>query len=196
IDLINRPAIVISIEDGIGHGSARSIPGFHLLDAMASCGDLFERFGGHAQAAGLAIRAERIVELRRRIHEFARCMLDWSDLVPVIEIDGDLSIKLARPEILRELKLFEPYGCGNPEPVFETHGVEVVATPRTLKDKPLKLRVMQGGKAADCLWWGESARTADIFTGDHLTIACTLAENDWAGFTQVQLNLRDARIST
>jgi len=123
-------------------------------------------------------------------------MLDRNDLVPVIEIDCELPIKLARAEILREIRLFEPYGCGNPEPVFETHGVEVVAPPRSLKDKHLKLRVMQGGRAADCLWWGESARTADIFTGDHLSLAFTLAENDWAGFTQVQLNLRDARIST
>jgi single-stranded-DNA-specific exonuclease len=196
IDLINRPAIVISIEDGVGHGSARSIPGFHLLDAMASCGDLFERFGGHAQAAGLAIQAPRIPELRRRINQFAMGMLNRNDLVPLIEIDCELPIKLARPEILRELKLFEPFGCGNPEPVFETHNVEVVAPPRSLKDKHLKLRVMQGGRAADCLWWGEGVRTADIFTGDHLSVAFTLAENDWSGFTQVQLNLRDLRIST
>jgi single-stranded-DNA-specific exonuclease len=196
IDLINRPAIVISIEDGVGHGSARSIPGFHLLDAMASCGDLFERFGGHAQAAGLAIQARRIPELRRRINQFARGMLNRNDLVPLIEIDSELPIKLARPEILRELKLFEPFGCGNPEPVFETHNVEVVAPPKSLKDKHLKLRVMQGGRAADCLWWGEGDRTADIFTGDHLSLAFTLAENDWSGFTQVQLNLRDVRLST
>lgn len=196
IDLINRPAIVISIEDGVGHGSARSIPGFHLLDAMASCGDLFERFGGHAQAAGLAIRAPRIPELRHRINQFARGLLNRSDLVPMIDIDCELPIRLARPEILRELKLFEPFGCGNPEPVFEAHNVEVVAPPRSLKDKHLKLRVMQGGRAADCLWWGEGARTADIFTGDHLSLAFTLAENDWSGFTQVQLNLRDVRIST
>jgi single-stranded-DNA-specific exonuclease len=196
IDLINRPAIVISVEDGLGHGSGRSIPGFHLLDAMASCGDLFERFGGHAQAAGLAIQAARIPELRRRINQFAQGMLNRSDLVPVIEIDCELPIRLARPDLLRELKMFEPYGCGNPEPVFETHGVEVVVPPRSLKDKHLKLRVMQGGRAADCLWWGEAARTGDIFTGDHLSLAFTLAENDWAGFTQVQLNLRDARIST
>ncbi|HKF53919.1 MAG TPA: single-stranded-DNA-specific exonuclease RecJ, partial [Blastocatellia bacterium] len=125
IDLINRPAIVISIEDGVGHGSARSIPGFHLLDAMASCSDLFERFGGHAQAAGLAIQARLIPELRHRINQFARGLLNRNDLVPMIETDCELPIKLARPEILRELKLFEPYGCGNPEPVFEAHNVEV-----------------------------------------------------------------------
>jgi single-stranded-DNA-specific exonuclease len=195
IDVINRPAIVISIEDGVGHGSARSIPGFHLLDAMASCSDLFERFGGHAQAAGLAIQAGRIPEFRRRINHFAEGMLVKNDLVPRVEVDCDLPIKLARPDLLGELRLFEPYGCGNPEPVFETHGVEVVAPPRSLKDKHLKLRVMQGGRAADCLWWGEGARTAEIFTGDHLSLAFTLAENDWAGFTRVQLNLRDAKIS-
>jgi single-stranded-DNA-specific exonuclease len=163
---------------------------------MASCSDLFERFGGHAQAAGLAIRASRIPELRRRIKQFAEGMLIKNDLVPVVQIDCELPIKLARPDLLAELKLFEPYGCGNPEPVFETHGVEVVAPPRSLKDKHLKLRVMQGGRAADCLWWGESARTADIFTGDHLSLAFTLAENTYGGFIQVQLNLRDAKISS
>jgi len=193
IDLMSRPSIVISIEDGVGHGSARSIPGFHLLDALASCSDLLERFGGHAQAAGLAIQANRIPELRRRINLFAGGLLKKADLVPTLEIDCDLPVKLARPDLLEELRLFEPYGCGNPEPVFETHSVEVVAPPRCLKDKHLKLRIMQGGRAADCLWWGEGARATEIAVGDRLSLAFTLSENTYGGFIQAQLNLKDAK---
>jgi single-stranded-DNA-specific exonuclease len=193
VDRINRPTIIISIEDGLGHGSGRSIQSFHLLDGLTACTDLFERFGGHSHAAGMLVRAENVDELRRRLNEYARGVLTEEDLTPILEIDCELGVRQIVPELVNEVKLLEPYGNGNPEPVFETHGAQIISTPRVIKEKHLKLRVLQGGRWIDCLWWGESARAADMFTGDRLGMAFTLSENVWEGRTQLQLTLRDVK---
>jgi single-stranded-DNA-specific exonuclease len=194
VERLHRPTIIISIEDGIGHGSGRSIAAFHLLDGLTSCADLFERFGGHSHAAGLAIRADRIPELRRRLNEHATGVLKEEDLIPVIDIDCQLPLKLAAHDTLEEICRLEPFGPGNPQPVFETHGAQVVSAPRVLKDKHLKLRVMQGGRWMDCLWWGAAERANDIFPGDRVSLAFTLSENTYNNNTQIQLTLRDLKI--
>ncbi|MEW6211207.1 MAG: single-stranded-DNA-specific exonuclease RecJ, partial [Acidobacteriota bacterium] len=156
VERIYRPTIIISIEDGLGHGSGRSIPPFHLLDGLTECADLFERFGGHSHAAGLAIRADRIDELRARLDAYARRVLRAEDLIPVIRTDCELPLREATLEMVEELSRFEPYGPGNPQPVFEARGVQVVQAPRVLKDKHLKFRALQSSRWIDCLWWGEA----------------------------------------
>ncbi|HEY7544758.1 MAG TPA: single-stranded-DNA-specific exonuclease RecJ, partial [Blastocatellia bacterium] len=166
VERIHRPTIIISIENGLGHGSGRSIPPFHLLDGLTECADLFERFGGHSHAAGLAIRADRIDELRERLDAHARRVLREEDLVPVIRTDCELPLRRATLELVEELSRFEPHGPGNPQPVFEAHGVRVVQAPRILKEKHLKFRALQGSRWIDCLWWGEAERAVDIFPGD------------------------------
>jgi single-stranded-DNA-specific exonuclease len=195
VEMIHRPTIIISVENGLGHGSGRSIRAFHLLDGLTSCADLFERFGGHSHAAGLAIRADRIEELRRRLNEHAIKVLSKEDLTPVIDIDCQLPLKQATLEFIEELARLEPYGPGNPQPVFETHGAQVVSAPRVLKDKHLKLRVLQGSRWLDCLWWGAGGRAADLFAGDRVSLAFALSENTYNNNTQVQLVLRDMKIS-
>jgi single-stranded-DNA-specific exonuclease len=194
VERLHRPAIIISIEDGIGHGSGRSIPPFHLLDGLENCADLFDRFGGHSHAAGLAIRADKIDELRARLNERASRVLTDEDLVPIIETDVALPLKLASHETLDEVARLEPFGPGNPQPVFEAHGAQIVSAPRVLKDKHLKFRVQQSSRWLDCIWWGAGARAADIFLGDRVSLAFTLSENTYNGNTQVQLTLRDLKI--
>ncbi|HET9531839.1 MAG TPA: single-stranded-DNA-specific exonuclease RecJ, partial [Blastocatellia bacterium] len=168
VEQIHRPTIIISIENGIGHGSGRSIRAFHLLDGLSTCAELFERFGGHSHAAGLAVRAENVDELRRRLNEHARKVLKEEDLIPIIDIDYRLPLKQATLELMEELMQLEPHGPGNPQPVFETQGAQIVSAPRVLKDKHLKFRVLQGNRWLDCLWWGAGARAADIFPGDRV----------------------------
>ena len=92
VERYHRPALVIGIEDGVGVGSGRSIKRFHLLDALTSVGDLFQRFGGHAQAAGFALTVERIPELTRRFEEHARNVLTASDLEPVLRVDAPVDL--------------------------------------------------------------------------------------------------------
>ncbi|HWP43141.1 MAG TPA: single-stranded-DNA-specific exonuclease RecJ [Blastocatellia bacterium] len=194
VEQIHRPTIVISIEDGIGHGSGRSIRAFHLLDSLNTCADLFERFGGHSHAAGLAVRAENIDELRRRLNEHARLVLKDEDLIPIIDIDYRLSLKQATHELIEEIMQLEPHGPGNLQPVFETQGAQVVTAPRVLKDKHLKFRVLQGNRWVDCVWWGAGARASDIFPGDRVSLAYTLSENTYNNVSQVQLTLRDLKV--
>jgi single-stranded-DNA-specific exonuclease len=194
VEQINRPAIIISIEDGIGHGSGRSIPRFHLLDGLTRCADLFERFGGHAHAAGLVVRADRIDELRRRLNEYALETLTEDDLTPTMEFDMELPLNRITLDALSEVKLFEPFGLGNPEPVFEARGVELIGPPRIVKDKHLKLRVSQGRRSVNCMWWGASGYAGNLFPGDKLNLAFTLSENDWGGFVQIDLSLRDLKM--
>jgi single-stranded-DNA-specific exonuclease len=195
VEHLHRPAIIIAIEDGKGHGSGRSIEAFHLLNGLESCGELFERFGGHSHAAGLAIAADRIDELRRRLNDYAAQVLTDDALVPMVETDYTLPLKLASHELLAELSRLEPFGPGNPQPVFETHGAQIVQAPRVLKDKHLKLRVQQASRWLDCLWWGAGERAQDVFLGDRVSLAFTLSENTYNGNTQVQLTLKDLKIA-
>ncbi|HEY6329306.1 MAG TPA: single-stranded-DNA-specific exonuclease RecJ [Blastocatellia bacterium] len=193
VDRINRPAIVISIEDGIGHGSGRSIPGFHLMDGLTACADLFDKFGGHAHAAGVVVRADRIDELRRRLNLYASERLTDVDLTPTMEIDCALPLARIGPKTLEEVKLLEPYGSGNPEPVFEAPEVNIICQPQVIKDKHLKFRVAEGRRSNNCIWWGGAPYASDLSVGDKLNLAFTLSENDWGPFIQVDLILRDCR---
>jgi single-stranded-DNA-specific exonuclease len=194
VDHLHRPTIIISIENGVGHGSGRSIQAFHLLDGLESCGDLFERFGGHSHAAGLAMRADKIDELRQRLNKHARSVLTDEDLVPIIQTDYPLPLKFASHETVEEITRLEPFGPGNPQPVFEAHGAQVVTAPRVLKEKHLKFRVQQASRWLDCIWWGAGHRAADLFAGDRVSLAFTLSENTYNNNTQVQLTLRDLKI--
>jgi single-stranded-DNA-specific exonuclease len=194
VEHLYRPTIIFSIEDGIGHGSGRSIQAFHLLDGLESCADLFERFGGHSHAAGMAIRADRIDELRRRLNDHAARVLTDEDLIPIVPTDYTLPLKLATLETAAEISRLEPFGPGNPQPVFAAHGAQLVTAPRILKEKHLKFRVQQSSRWLDCIFWNAGERAADIFPGDHVSLAFTLAENTFNGNTQVQLTLRDMKI--
>jgi single-stranded-DNA-specific exonuclease len=193
VERLHRPTIIISIEDGYGYGSGRSIQAFHLLQGLESCGELFERFGGHSHAAGVTLRAENIGELRRRLNAYAEGMLSAEDLVPIVPIDYELPLKQATLETLDEINRLEPFGSGNPQPTFVTYGVQVVERPRVLKEKHLKLKVMQGGRWIDCIWWGAGEHAADIFAGDSVSIVYNLSENDYNNNKHIQLILKDLK---
>ena len=195
VERLYRPAIIISIENGLGHGSGRSIEAFHLLDGLTECADLFERFGGHSHAAGLVIKADKIDELRERLNLHAREVLSAEDLIPIIKTDYRLPLKQASLETLQEIAQLEPFGPGNPQPVFETRDAQVVSPPRVLKEKHLKFRVMQESRWIDCLWWGAAERASDIFPGDRVSLAFTLSENTYNNLTQAQLTLLDLKLS-
>jgi single-stranded-DNA-specific exonuclease len=147
LELYSRPTIVIAREGDEAFGSGRSIPAFHLLEAIESCRDLFSRYGGHAHACGFAMPAAKVDELRARLDAFARARLALTDFEPVLDLDAELWLGDITPELFRALELLEPYGVGNPEPVFAARGVQVTAPPRILKDKHVKLKLRAGERA-------------------------------------------------
>jgi single-stranded-DNA-specific exonuclease len=144
LERYNRPTIVISMEGEEAFGSGRSIPAFHLLEAIESCRDLFSRFGGHAHACGFAMPSANVPELRARLDAFARSRLTLDDFDPLLQFEGELPLEDVTPELFRILHLLEPYGVGNPEPVFAARAVQLTAPPRILKDKHVKLKVRAG----------------------------------------------------
>jgi single-stranded-DNA-specific exonuclease len=141
VERYNRPTVVISREGEEAFGSGRSIRAFHLLEAIESCGDLFSRYGGHAHACGFAMPTANVEQLRLKLDAFARTRLTAADFDPALEVDGELRFHEITPGLFQALQLLEPYGVGNPEPVFSVCGVQLTAPPRILKDKHVKLKL-------------------------------------------------------
>jgi len=147
VERYNRPTVVISREGDEAFGSGRSIRAFHLLEAIESCSDLFSRYGGHAHACGFAMPAANVEQLRNKLDAFARARLTPADFDPVLDLDAELQLEEITPALFQALHLLEPYGVGNPEPVFAAHGVQLTAPPRILKDKHVKLKLRSGAQA-------------------------------------------------
>lgn len=195
---INRPCIVISLEGEVGHGSARSIASYHLLDGLTACGELFEQFGGHSHAAGLKIKRDRIPELRRRLNEHAAAHLSDEDLVPALHIDAELPAESLTLSLAEELRALEPFGAGNPRPLFVTRSLRLVAEPRIIKEKHLKLRLAGAGSGRhlDAIWWDGLAEMERTLTPNtRIELAYTVEPNTWQGETRLQLCVRDMRAS-
>ncbi|HEY0408204.1 MAG TPA: single-stranded-DNA-specific exonuclease RecJ [Pyrinomonadaceae bacterium] len=196
---LNRPCIVISLENGIGHGSARSIEAYHLLNGLTACADLFEKFGGHSHAAGLSIKRERIDELRRRLNEHAAALLREEDLQPAIIIEAELPADVLSLALAEELRALEPYGAGNPRPLFMTRNLRLLSEPRIMKEKHLKLRLAaEDGRPLEAVWWNavEELDGQTLAPGARIELAYTVEENTWQGVTRLQLNVKDMRTVT
>ena len=193
---INRPCVIISIEDGVGHGSARSIECYHLLDGLTTCADLFEKFGGHSHAAGLTIRGERIAELRRRLNEHAASLIKDEDLQPVLHVDLELPASALTLQFAQELSALEPYGAGNARPVFVTRSFRIAGEPRVMKNRHLKLFVSgAAGRTLETVWWGgvEELDGQTLRAGDRIEMAYTVEQNTWRGETRLQLCVQDLK---
>lgn len=194
---LHRPCVVISFEGDEGHGSARSIEAYHLLDGLTSCSDLFEKFGGHSHAAGLAIKRENMSEFRRRLNEHAASKLTDEDMIPVVNVDAELKAETLSLDLVEELKSLEPFGAGNPRPVFSTQNFRVAFEPRVLKERHLKLTVTGAdGRKHDAIWWDgvEKLDGQTLSAGTGIRLAYTLEANTWNGNTKLQLVVEDVKI--
>jgi single-stranded-DNA-specific exonuclease len=141
VERYGRPALVLSHDNGEAHGSGRSIRAFHLLDALESCRELFTRYGGHSHAVGFSLPSARVPALRAHLDEFARARLTPADFEPVLDVDAELDLEQVTPDLFRALELLEPFGQGNPEPVFTARAVRMMAPAKILKDKHVKLKL-------------------------------------------------------
>jgi single-stranded-DNA-specific exonuclease len=141
VERYGRPTLVLSHDGGEAHGSGRSIRAFHLLDALESCRELFIRYGGHSHAVGFSLPSDRVPELRAHLDGYARQRLTPDDFEPLLDLDAELSLDQVTPELFQALERLEPFGQANPEPVFSARGVRLMAPPKVLKDKHIKLKV-------------------------------------------------------
>jgi single-stranded-DNA-specific exonuclease len=141
VERYNRPTLVISRSGEEAFGSGRSIRAFHLLEAIESCSALFSRYGGHSHACGFAMPSANVGDLRAKLDAFARARLTLSDFDPMLDLDAELDLADVTPELFQSLQLLEPYGMGNPEPIFAARAVQLAAPPRILKEKHVKLKL-------------------------------------------------------
>ncbi len=190
-----RPAVLIRIdEDGVGRGSARSIPSFHLYDALRSCRDLLIEYGGHQYAAGIRIRKENVEALRECLNRQARATLTPESLMKELRIDAEITFDDIGWDLVRDLKLTAPNGPANPKPLFLMRGIFVDGYPRVVGEDHLRMRVKQGERYIDAIGFsfGGLVETLSTTPGT-IDMVFTLEENTWQGSTNLQARIRDIR---
>jgi single-stranded-DNA-specific exonuclease len=144
VEKYGRPTLILSRDGAESHGSGRSIPAFHMLDALESCHTLFSRYGGHAHAVGFSLPASNMAKLSTHLDAYARARLTLADFEPQLAFDASLPLENVTPELHHALQLLEPFGMDNSEPVFAARGVRLVAPPQQVKDKHVRLRIAPG----------------------------------------------------
>ncbi|RKY85398.1 single-stranded-DNA-specific exonuclease RecJ [candidate division KSB1 bacterium] len=189
-----RPTILISVEDGVGKGSARSIPGFDLYLALRECEELLETYGGHKYAAGLTLKEENIDKFNERFKSVAFNRISEDILKPKIWIDGKINFREINERLINIINRFAPFGPQNMRPVFLTRNLEVVGTPEIVGSNHLKFKVKQNGIVIDAIGFnmGDLIYRIDP-VAKNLDIVYCIEENTWEGQTTVQLRIKDLK---
>ena len=189
-----RPAIVIAIDDaGVGRGSCRSLSAFNMVEGLARCSDLLVRHGGHAMAAGLQVEETNIDAFRQRFHAVAQAVLKPDDLCPEQRIDAWISLREADRNLLECLAQMQPFGLGNPKPVWAVQGARVLGAPRVLKEKHLKFEVLEGNMRLDAIAFNMAEQG---LPDGPIDVAFQLDLNQFNGRESIQLKVQDVRPST
>jgi len=199
VERFSRPAIVLGVDGDEASGSGRSIAGFHLLEALESMPELFSRFGGHRQAAGLTLPATRISEFRDRLNAFAQTKLTAEDLRPSLEIDAAVNLAELDERSAGEILDLAPFGFGNPGPLFVARGVEVASKPAALGEKHLRVSFRQNGRTLTMKAWGFAERAAELPVGGKIDVAFELVDDPysqargWGNWSAVLKDVQEAR---
>lgn len=199
VDRFYRPVFVLSEEDGEARGSGRSITPFHLLEALESMPDLFSRFGGHRQAAGVSMPSEVVPEFRKRLEAYAHQRLTPADFHPRLAIDAVVDLKeLTTGPAVAEILALAPFGFGNPPPVLAILDAQIAATPVVLKEKHLRVQLRQNGRNLLSKAWNFAARAPELAAGARVDAAFCIEEDPysesrgWGGWAAVLKDIRPA----
>lgn len=197
VERIHRPTVLISLAGGEGKGSGRSIPGFHLYDAMRDCSEHLLRFGGHRAAAGCAILAERVDAFRSAFNRRAAAVLTDDQLVPEVRVDLEIALADANESLHALLKHAAPFGMMNPTPVFLARGLQLRDAPRVVGGTHLKFTVGAGSDSLDAIGFGMADRLQEV-TDAHagIDLAFKLESNEWNGRTRMQARIVDLRAAS
>ncbi|MGB7762408.1 MAG: single-stranded-DNA-specific exonuclease RecJ, partial [Bryobacteraceae bacterium] len=198
VERLHRPVFVLGLnrEDGTAQGSGRSIPAFHLLEALESMRDLFVHFGGHKYAAGVTLERSRVDEFRQRFDAYAAARLGPEDFAERVEIDAVVDLGELTEAAIQDVFALAPFGHGNPAPLFAARGVEVAAAPVVMKEKHLRIAVRQNGRNLTLKAWNFAERAAEFTPGARLDIAFELEEEAYSasrGYPGWAAILQDAR---
>ncbi len=198
VEQLHRPVFVLSKnpEDGLAQGSGRSIPAFHLLEALESMSNLFVRFGGHRHAAGVTLAAERVEEFRCRFNAYAAARLSPDDLRRELRVDGVIDFREITDRSVAEIFQLAPFGHGNPTPLFAALNVEVAGPPVAWKEKHLRVMLRQAGRSMALKAWNFAERAVELAAGARVDAVFSLEEDPYSasrGYPGWCAVLRDIR---
>ena len=190
-DRFYRPAIVISIGEGLCKGSGRSIKNFHLFAALLECKEFLNSFGGHAHAVGLVIAPEKIEDFKRNINRLAHEKLVLEDLLPSLELDMELDLSDLNEKVISELESLEPFGEGNPEPLLYTRNLKLKGEPRELSRETLKFWVSDGKATFQAIGFGLSSLREALINSTNFDLVYTPRIDNWQDNSSVILEVKD-----
>ncbi len=190
----HRPTLVIGFdEQGLGKGSGRSIEGFSLVEALEACAPYLEKFGGHAMAAGLTLRQEQLASFAQAFRQWARASLDAEALRPRLRLDGEVSLAEMDAAFLETHEALQPFGIGNPQPLFMARGVRPLEEPRILKEKHLRLVLGQGRARQEAIYFNAPVGALPRPPWD---LVFRVSRNEWRGVSKLQMQLLALRSAT
>ena len=196
-DEFSRPAIVIAFDkEGIGKGSARSIPHLDLYEALSYAAKFLEGYGGHPMAAGLTVREDKFENFKSLFLRNANKILTNDDLIPAISIDGEMALTDINSRFMRFLEKLGPFGPGNMRPKFVSRNLSISGQPRLMgKGEHIRFIVSQNGRNYPAVGFKLSSHYEDLIRGVPVDIAYVVEVNQWQGQSNIQLNVRDIQLS-
>ena len=196
VERFHRPVFVLGIENGLAQGSGRSIPIFHLLEALEAMPDLFSKFGGHRQAAGVTMGADKVEEFRNRMRGYAGERLGPADFERELAVDAEIGLDEIDDRSVADILRLAPFGYGNAAPTFAVRGVEIVAPPDVRKEKHLFLKLQVNGRVIRAKAWNFADRIGEFTAGTRVDLALQFEDDSYSaarGYAPWQTIVRDVR---
>jgi len=189
-----KPSILITInENGVCKGSGRSISSFNLFEALSNNAELLQKFGGHSLAAGLTVEEDKIEEFSKKINEYADAVMKENDFTPQIFIDDVLYSEDLSTDTVTQLKMLEPFGMGNPVPVFMVEKAKIKLINVSYDKKHLRLQLVKNGAILDVIGFNMASYYDQFKQKMVVDVVGTISINEYAGVTKLQLLLKDIR---
>lgn len=188
-----KPSILFAIDGDDAKGSGRSVSGFNLFGALENCSDLLEKFGGHELAAGLTIKAKQIEAFRQKINSCSKDKFTENMLTPTIMLDASIKVQYITMETVNDINKLQPFGVDNPTPVFAVRNIKIHKISVMSDGKHLRMTLLKDGKYLDAVGFGMGEYYHHLEEGDFIDVAFALDINDYKGFQNVQLILKDIK---
>jgi single-stranded-DNA-specific exonuclease len=192
VDLFNRPTFIISLNNGVGKGSGRSISGFNIYKGIQQCADLLLSFGGHYHAAGISIKEENIAAFTGLLNEISGKSSEFQDVSSLITIDSECPLEILSTDFIAQMGILAPYGSKNPEPVLCARNVKASSLV-IVGHNHLKMCVNSNGTSRDSIWFN-MGKYLSVLNGSNFDIAFTPQINNWNGSPDIQLKIKDINI--
>ncbi|MDD5292591.1 MAG: DHHA1 domain-containing protein, partial [Candidatus Omnitrophica bacterium] len=189
-----RPTIIISLNNGMGKGSGRSIAGFHLFDALLECKKHLKEFGGHSHAVGLNIETKNLDNFILDLNNIAKQRIELDDLMPVLQIDAQLPLVFLNQRLAEDIQRLEPFGMGNPKPVFCSHNLTVKSQPSILGRDTIKFWVTDGECTYEAIGFGLKDLAPYIDPSRKLDLAYSLSWDNWQDANSLLLAIKDLKV--